>query len=286
MIRILLLLISTVILANDVAGDEAMPRPNWGRATASAAAHSAESRQSLAALFRLAREGRDSELLSQVRSITESSDLSAPERDRVLFELAVALGDFEPGVVGPGVLEFLADTRSLALVPHEEGPGIGVPLYNIRAAAAGALVQWARAENSVQAPADPTHFPDVDEFVQALRQESGMGLAARIREARNWYGPAERELILLSAPGMANIPAASVVLAELAPELVGRPAVDDLLFGLLDHPKLGASAALLLGSSGDEAVLDRLADQAAGKEGLSSRRASLAIDVYLSGSER
>jgi len=281
-----LLLLSAVLLTGNVAAADAMPTPNWDRTTPVAASKTGESRQPRQVLFSLAREGRSQELLSQVRSIAESGDLSGPERDRVLFELAAALGDFEPGAIDPEILEYLGETRSLARVPHEEHAGVGVPLYNIRSAAAGSLAEWARIESRKRATLETAGYPDVDAFVRSLSQESSTGLAARIRGARDWYDPAEREFIVLSAPGMAHAPAASVVLAELAPGLVDRPAVSDLLFDLLEHRELGSTAALLLGRSGDEAVLDRLAERAGDGDGLASRRASLAIDVFLAGEER
>ena len=259
---------------------ENLPGPNWTPLGAVAAAETPAARDTLRSLYQLARDGQDQALLEQVEAIAEDTQRPDPERDYVLHSLAVSLSDFQPGLVGPEVLEYLARTRSRVRIPHEENPGTGVPLYNIRAAAAGSLAAWARLQQ--EQPPSAARYTDAETFVASLRGVPGPDLAAYVREAGSIFDPAEREAVVLAAPDLDSAAAASVVIAELAPALLGRPAVDDALFALLGHRELGASAALILGRSGDAAILDRLADSAGGKNRLASRRASLAIDIFFS----
>jgi hypothetical protein len=269
------------MLATNAAG-QTMPEPNWDPATAAAAVESSDARETLASLFQLAREGQDDRLLAQVRAISEGTVRPGPERDYVLHSLALALGDFKPGVIGPEVLEYLGQTRSLVRVPHEEYPEMGVPLFNIRAAATGSLAEWARLQNGEQETEQDSPFQNVDTFIESLPGRTGPGLATQIRQARLIFDNPELESVLIAAPRLLQSGAASVVLAELSPTLLGRPAVDELLFELLGHADLGSTAALVLGRNGDMAILERLADLAATDEGLSSKRASLALDAHLS----
>jgi hypothetical protein len=275
------LFLTTLLLAwSSIAIGENLPGPNWNPLGAFAAAETPEARDTLRSLYQLARDGQGQALLEQVEAIAQDTQRPDPERDYVLHSLAVSLGDLQPGLVDPEVLEYLARTRSRVRIPHEENPGMGVPLYNIRAAAAGSLAAWTRLQQ--EQPPSTARYSDAESFMKSLKDVPGPDLAAYVREAGSVFDPAEREAVVLAAPDFDNAAAASVVIAELAPALLGRPAVDDTLFALLDHPELGASAALILGRSGDAAILDRLADSAGGKNSLASRRASLAIDIFLS----
>ena len=273
-----ILLILPLLLAGNVSG-QSMPGPNWDPAAAAISADTGEARNTLDALYQLARRGEADELLALVRVIAEDTNQKGPERDYVLHSLALALADFEPGVIGPEVLEFLRETRSSVRIPHAENPAMGIPLFNIRAAATGSLAEWARLRNPPQEK-DTTPL-DVDAFIGSLPDLAGPGFAAHLRQARGVYDASELEAVLLAAPALPQVAAASVVVAELSPGLLGRPAVDDYLFDLLNHPQLGSTAALALGRHGDVSVLERLADLAATDAGLASRRASLALDAYL-----
>ncbi|MEE4218213.1 MAG: hypothetical protein V2I48_11430 [Xanthomonadales bacterium] len=266
------------------AADRALPKPNWNRHAAIEASSLAETRIHLESLFELAREGRGEELMRTVRAIELDAGWTDPAREKVLHSLALALGDFEPGVIGPQVLEYLAERRSRILVPHEEHPGMGVPLFNIRAAATGSLAEWSRHEKRLRAERtrldSATAIPQAENFVRSIAASSDAETAARIRAARGLYDPAELEFIVASAPTMHDVATASLVLAELAPVIIDRPETMDLLFSLLEHRELGATAALALANSGNEAVFDRLAILASSGEDLAAKRALLAIEAF------
>jgi hypothetical protein len=251
-------------------GGEAMPRPNWTLEAAAAVQDRQAARAELAELYLLARSGRADELQLRVEAIAGGVDRPAPERDYILYELALALAEFDPSPGAAEVLRFLAETPARTLIPHEENAHYGWPLYNIRAAATGALSAWERRSR----PGAGT-LPDAEGFLSTLPNSASV--TASLRAARAEYNPGEIEALVLAAPGLEDPGLAAALLAELAPAVIGRPAVDDLLFGLLSHPDLGGSAALALAGSREKAIRDRLAVEAVAGEGLAARRAAVAL---------
>jgi hypothetical protein len=118
--------------------------PNWSRQEALEAAARVDQRETLRDLFELARTGRDTQLLEGLRELAGREDWPVPAREAALFHFAAGLGDLLSHAVGPEVLAFLADYEPRTLVAHEEHPGFGVPLFNIRAATAGVEHAWER----------------------------------------------------------------------------------------------------------------------------------------------
>jgi hypothetical protein len=277
----LITVLSLSVVSAAFAVDEPLPTPNWSREAAIEAVDAPAVRESLGVLYHLARTGQDDELMSRTRAISEDATRPAPERDRILHELALGLGELEPGTVGPEVLEFLGDVHSLVRVPHDENPYVGVPLFNIRAAAAGSLAQWQRAATKATPERGFESYTDADTFIEAI---SGLDSALRIqhiRAARKAFDYTQIEAVVETTPGSADAMTASLLLAELAPTVIDSPSVREHLFVLLGDRELGASAALALARSGNEEVLIKLADLAAGEDSLASRRASMAIDLFL-----
>ena len=259
-------------------GGEAMPRPNWTPEAATAVQDSQSARAELAELYGLARSGRSDELHLRVAAIAGGDARPAPERDYILYELALALAEFEPTPGTAETLRLLADTPARTRVPHEESDRYGVPLYNIRAAASGALAAWER-----QTRPETESLPDPNEFISTLQDHESV--TARLRAAQEAYTPGEIETLVLASPGLDDPAVAAALLAELAPAVIGRPAVDELLFSLLAHPELGGSAALALAGSHDEAIRERLAIEAVEGDGLAARRAAVALSGVLAEEE-
>lgn len=280
----LLFFCSSMFSGKMAADSSDLPQPNWSRDSAVLITEHADTQEILASLYRLAREGQGGALLQEVIALDRDTTLPEPVRDRIIFELAVSLGDFEPGSLGPETLEYLKSRKSLARVPHEENPAMGVPLYNVRAAAAGSLAAWARIEqsNGDRAKAETTApLRDANSFLGFIAAAKDPAIARHVRTVAGALYPAELEAIVLAAPHMADSTKAAIIIGELAPQLLDHPSVSELMFELLDHTELGAGAALVLGNSGDDTVLARLADTAARDKGLAARRASLAIDRFL-----
>lgn len=268
LLPILLACLPLAVLAGN--GGEAMPGPNWTPEAAVAAQDRQAARAELAGLYRLARSGRTAELQSRVEAIASGADRPAPERDYILYELALALAEFDPSPGGAETLRFLADTPAKTLIAHEENARYGLPMYNIRAAATGALAAWERRYRP-----EAGALPGAEVFLSTLDDSSSV--TARLRAARAGYRPGEIEALVLAAPDLEDTGLAAAVLAELSPAVIGRPAVDELLFRLLSHPELGGSAALALAGSRDPGIRDRLAIEAVEGDGLAARRAAVAL---------
>lgn len=279
---VLLITVLILMAASAAYGSgQSLPEPNWNREAAVAASGASAVRETLRPLYELARAGRGGDLLSQARAIAGSSSRPAPQRDRILHELAMGLGELDPGLVGPEVLQFLSETRSLTLVPHDDNPAMGVPLYNIRAAASGSLARWEQAARNPGPGIGRESYSDAGSFFAALSYLDGAARTQFIREARAELDYAQIETIVETAHVRQDPVTASLLLAELSPTVIDSPVVHERLFSLLGDRDLGAPAALALAHSGDESVLKRLADLAASGESLAARRASMAIDLFL-----
>jgi hypothetical protein len=120
------------------------PEPNWSREAAFAALSRSDSRPALAELFRLARQGDNSGLVAAIARIRANHEVNDPARDRLMHTFAAGLGDLPPGSVSQAVWDRLLSYRPATWVPDEHHPAVGVPLYNVRAAAAGSLNEWKR----------------------------------------------------------------------------------------------------------------------------------------------
>ena len=128
-----------------------MPEPNWDRSLALQSIHAKDAMATLKPLFQMARAGNDRELLLELSSIARDSGMPAPARDYVIYRFTLGLSDLDANAVGPRVLAFLSTYEALTLVTHEDHPRMTVPLFNIRAAAAGVQNRWDRQQALVQA---------------------------------------------------------------------------------------------------------------------------------------
>lgn len=331
-----------------VHADGVMRQPDWTQQEAREAAAAIDALQALKPLYVLARAGRDPELLAELQAMAANDRWPLPAREHVLQEFAMGLGDLQPQAVGSGVMSFLLGYEPQVLVPHEEYSALGVPLYNIPAAAAGVMHDWARQVAATQATelsrqaadawvaaylsagtAQRKGFEDTLDFAEPawLRQlaghafdalakqpdltpivarsailladaellqrtiqvGSGPGIAPALQAAAGIMDAGDRAAILRHAVHHASAVNASLALAELAPGLLHQPEAADLLFELMGHAELGATAALVLSRSADAVIHDRLAESAALGQGLRSQRAALALSLVSQirgGSER
>jgi hypothetical protein len=129
----------------------ALPEPNWDLQEARAAASQVDALAAVKPLFELARTGRDDELLRALAAVENRGEWPEPAREYVLLTFALGLADLPPGAVGPDVLAWLTAHEPRTLVPHDDHPLAGVPLYGIRPAAAGVAHAWERQAAAVEA---------------------------------------------------------------------------------------------------------------------------------------
>ena len=146
MIRFLLTLslVAAVIVPGKALAQLHPRAPNWDRLTAMKAAHAPESLDALGGLSQLLRERNEDELRLQLDAIIGGSLSSQPGRDYVLYRFAVSLADAPQ--TQAWIIDQLAAAEPSVFVSHPDNALIGVPMFNIRAAAEGARGQVARRE--------------------------------------------------------------------------------------------------------------------------------------------
>jgi hypothetical protein len=89
--------------------------------------------------------------LSRLSDIETRSDWSLPAREAVIYQFTQSLVDLPRDAVAEEVMQHLRNYQPRALVPHEDHGDALVPLFNIRAAAAGIENGWQRKEYAVEA---------------------------------------------------------------------------------------------------------------------------------------
>jgi hypothetical protein len=124
--------------------DTIFPAPNWTLQGARAAAARIDTSAAVRPLFELARAGRDDALLESLADVASRAEWPQPAREHVLYTFAAGLADLAPDTVGAEVMDWLLAYDSQTLVPHDDHPAAGTPLYRVSAAAAGSLNSWER----------------------------------------------------------------------------------------------------------------------------------------------
>jgi hypothetical protein len=130
--------------------DSAFPAPNWTVQEARTAAALIDTPAAVRPLFELARAGRDDALLESLAEVANRDGWTQPAREQVLYTFAAGLADLAPNTVGAEVMDWLLAYESRTLVPHDDHPAAGVPLYRVSAAAAGSLNAWERQTAAAQ----------------------------------------------------------------------------------------------------------------------------------------
>jgi len=141
-------------------GQTAMPEPNWDRSLALQTIHKTDAQATLKPLFQMARAGSNQELLEALSAIVQDPGMSAPAKDYTVFSFTLGLSDLDVNSVSPEVLEYLSTYQARTLVAHEDHPRITVPLFNVRAAAAGVQNNWDRQQAAARAESLLQKHPD------------------------------------------------------------------------------------------------------------------------------
>ncbi len=89
--------------------------------------------------------------LSRLKNIESRSDWSLPAREAVIYQFTQSLAELPRDAVAAEVMQHLQNYQPRALVPHEDHEDALVPLFNIRAAAAGIENVWQRREYAAEA---------------------------------------------------------------------------------------------------------------------------------------
>jgi hypothetical protein len=135
-------LLAAMLACLPVRAERALPQPNWTHGEVHQAVAETDPLESLRPFLELARSHQDTMLLQELNRLAKDDSVLLPVRERLLFEFAISLSDLDRLAVGPAVLEFLETYQPRVLVPHEDSRQLGIPMYNIRAAAAGVRHEW------------------------------------------------------------------------------------------------------------------------------------------------
>ncbi len=338
--RITLTLFTCLLPWQWIYGQVAFPEPNWDRALAVETAKMVDTDGVLKTLIQSARVGDSGQVLDALIAVEQNDDWPVPAREYTIWSFTLGLADMGVNIVSPEVLDYLSAYEPRTLVAHDDRDSVGVPLFNISAAATGVRNSWARqrgggrAETLLQndpsvwikayleaGPAERRGFIDALDFA-TVEQLGALARSAieRLSDHPGLTAVAGKSALILGDPSLLqhtivlgggpdlhhildaasnNLDAeetkallfytihrspnkkAGLAIAQLAPALLDDLAVRTMMFEMLENRDLGASAALVLGSSTDSEIHDRLNALALGKDGLAAQRASLAITAGL-----
>ena len=136
----------SLLLMGNATAQVSLAEPNWTLAMARQAAAQVNADEAVRPLFELARAGKDRQLLAELILIEQRSDWPEPARENVLYTFAAGLAEMKAGTVGADVFNYLETYQPKTRVPHDDRETVGVPLFNIGAAAAGSANEWRRRQ--------------------------------------------------------------------------------------------------------------------------------------------
>ncbi|NNE04288.1 MAG: hypothetical protein HKN15_01005, partial [Xanthomonadales bacterium] len=122
----------------------------WERENAWRLSSSAKTRAHEIELLQRVRAGDSGQTLASLQAVDQDPDLSAPARERLLFEFVNALRHEPPQAVDQRVMQYLAEYPSTVYVPHEDHPRTLVPLFSIGTVTAGVVHGWTREESALR----------------------------------------------------------------------------------------------------------------------------------------
>ncbi len=271
-----------VVLAGAGAPASAQERPDWTRFSARLAEGRVDSSATVQTLVNRTVSGADSDVLSLLEATRQRPDWPAPARDSAVYRFTHALRELPAGAVSPTIVTYLKAYEPNTLVPHEDHPQGRVPLYNVRAAAAGLEHGWMRQEALLEGLAllksNPRGLADAFAlegdrplragYLQAVSQASPTQLQGVVAETARRL-PANPDLTPLAARAAALAGDAEAIVQVL--DHGAGPAVHRMLRSVADSADTPLLMALLpagLGSANRESgalVLAELYPRLAGR---------------------
>jgi len=207
-------LLAVMLTCLPARAERSLSQANWTLSEASQAAAETDLLEMLKPLLELARSEQDQRLLQELKRLAADDSLSLPARERVLFEFTVSLADLDRLAAGADVLGFLAAYQSRVLVPFEDNRRLGIPLYNVRAAAAGVLNEWRRQDGAIEAMT-LQHGPGA--FWLAAYLSSGPAQRSGYVDSLDFMSePSLQSLAAQAASRMASEPDLTPVVARIA----------------------------------------------------------------------
>jgi hypothetical protein len=172
-----------------------VPTTRWDRNSASRALNDVDIEPVVDQLHQLTITGADTVLVESLEAVRLRPDWPEPARDLAILEYTRTLAALPADNVPPSVISYLRAYPTMTLVPHEDHPTGRVPLFNVRAAAAGLQHQWLREEALLEGQALLRSNPRA--LADAFSVEDAPSVHAGYLEALEQATPGE--LMALSA---------------------------------------------------------------------------------------
>ena len=126
-------------------------RSQWDRESAAAAIDSVDIISAINELADIASLADSQRTVAKLKRLEGREDWPVPAREAAVYRFTRSLAELPPDAVSPGILKHLKNYQARTLVPHEDHAGARVPLFNIRAAAAGVENSWLRQRYAYEA---------------------------------------------------------------------------------------------------------------------------------------
>jgi hypothetical protein len=127
------------------------PVLQWDRNSAMAAVRAVDIDAAVYEISELTSLADGVKTLARLKQIETRSDWPLPAREAVVYQFTRSLAELPRDAVATEVMQHLRNYQAQTLVPHEDHGEHSVPLFNIRAAAAGVESGWQRAESGIEA---------------------------------------------------------------------------------------------------------------------------------------
>ena len=127
------------------------PVLQWDRNSAMAAVRAVDIDTAVYEISELSSLADGAKTLARLKQIQIRSDWPLPAREAVVYQFTRSLAELPRDAVATEVIQYLLSFQAQTLVPHEEHGDASVPLFNIRAAAAGVENGWQRTESGIEA---------------------------------------------------------------------------------------------------------------------------------------
>jgi len=232
-------------------GSENLNLPNWDRQLALGAVSLPDVRREASRMVDLTLAGSEADLLDELNKLASMSGWAQPEAEAVIYEFIQQLRPLPPFSVNQAVVDFVVNYQPQVLVPHEESMSMGVPLFPIRAAAAGLVNQWTREQARADAQLLLVKRPS--ELLGTYASNSDSNIRAGIERSLEGADKASLDYLLqLGLPLLEAYPDLTGLLGKAAIRTRDMRSIAQVIRQGSGHPLVDLSRRLKHGFSSEE----------------------------------
>lgn len=227
----------------------------WDRHSAMTAVHSVDINAVVNSLSDISSLADGQYMVDRLIEIENRPDWPLPAREAAIYQFTRSLAKLPADAVATDIIEHLKRYQAQTLVPHQEHSSALIPLFNIRAAAAGVENSWRRLEFAFEAQSllesDPvrlvSNFEKTTDMIQRRATLEVLGTARQADVIAIQNAALER---LDESPSITQLLAATVTITR------DLPAIERLL---IDGSGAGLSQAFaIIGEKLSHAELNEL----------------------------